>query len=309
MSQPAAVDLRAKLRVPLPTFGRLEGPAYHEGSVLANRAGLQLARIAAINLSFRRRRTPVGADIRPYVEAYERDGVVVLESFLPEETFATVQAECAAAHEAGLFSSECVEDNSILEELLQVKKNVDVLPTTWAALSRHEQLLRIVSAITRLPPPKAIKLDVSYMSKTKDAPPPKRLVGTHYLHADVHYPSAKAWLFLADIDESNGAFVYAKGSQKMGLGRLLHEYDVSVRVAKATREGTMGTTRPSGEVRLPTARQTQLMGIEETTLGGKPNTLVIANVGGFHRRGEFEDGRRREQIQMKFLDRPGARTK
>ena len=235
--------------------------------------------------------------------------MVVLESFLPDDVFATVQDECRAAHDTGLFSSECVEDNAILEELLVVKKHVDVMPVTSGALSRHELLLRVVVAITRLPAAKTIKLDVSYMSKTADAPPPKRLVGTHYLHADVHYPSAKAWLFLNDIDEENGAFVYAKGSHKMGLGRLLYEYGTSVRVAKAVRNGTMGTTVPSGVVRSPTARQLARMGITETTLGGKANTLVIANVGGFHRRGEFVEGRRREQIQMKFFDRPGARTK
>lgn len=67
----------------------------------------------------------------------------------------------------------------------------------------------------------------------------------------------------------------------------------------------MGTSLPSGAVCSPTARQLARMGIGETTLGGKANTLVIANVGGFHRRGEFVEGRRREQIQMKFLDRPG----
>ena len=147
------------------------------------------------------------------------------------------------------------------------------------------------------------------MRKASDAPPPERLIGTNHLHADVHYPTAKAWLLLHDVDESNGAFVYAKGSHKMGLGRLLYEYDVSVRVAKAKREGTMGTILPAGAGRLPIELQLRRMGIRETTLGGKANTLVIANVGGFHRRGEFVEGRRREQIQMKFLDRPGARTK
>ena len=294
--------------MPRPDLSIFSGPAYQDGSVLANRLGLQLARAATANIGFRARKRPVDADIRDQVETYERDGVVVLGNFLPDDVFATVRDECGGAHEAGRFGSECVEDNSILEEILLVKKHVDVLPVTWSALSRHEMLLRLVAAITRLPP-RAIKLDVSYMSKTKDAPPPKRLVGTNYIHADVHYPSAKAWLFLNDIDESNGAFVYAKGSHKMGLGRLLYEYDVSVRVAKAKREGTMGTTLPAGAVRLPTERQLRRMGIRETTLGGKANTLVIANVGGFHRRGEFVEGRRREQIQMKFLDRPGARTK
>ena len=306
MSEAAAAGrVRTKFRVPRPDLSILSGPDYQEGSPLANRLGLQLARIAAVNLAFRMRRRTVDEDIRPYVEAYERDGVVILENFLPEEVFAAIQAECRAAHEAGLFKTESAEDNSVIEDILVVKKNV--LPTTSAVLSRHEQLLRIATAITRLPPPKAIKLDVRYMRKTADAPPPSRLLGTHYLHADVHYPSAKAWLFLHDIDESNGAFVYAKGSQEMGFGRLLYEYDASVRVAKAVRDRTIGTSIPFNIVRAPTAKQRRLMGIEETTLSGKANTLVLANIGGFHRRGDPLEGHRREQIQFRFFDRPGSR--
>jgi Phytanoyl-CoA dioxygenase (PhyH) len=308
MSQAAAEQIRTRWRLHRPDLTILTGPDYQTGTVVANRLGLQLARIAAVNLAFRARRRPVDADIREYVQAYERDGVVVLENFLPDDVFATVRAECLAAHEAGLFMRESIEDNSVIEDILVVKKHADALPVTWGALSRHEQLLRIVAAITRLPAPKTMKLDIRYMSKTSAAPAPTRLVGTHYLHADVHYPSAKAWLFLHDIDEANGAFVYAKGSQKMRLGRLLYEYWSSIRVAKAKRDGTMGTSIPANIVRAPTERHLRLMHIAESTLGGKANTLVIANVGGFHRRGDPIEGRRREQIQFKFLDRPGARA-
>src|SRR5206468_2498853 len=81
MSQPAAAEgLRARPGAAWPNLAVLGGPAYQDGSVLANRAGLQLARIAAVNLSFRARRKPVAADLRGCVETYERDGVVVLEN-------------------------------------------------------------------------------------------------------------------------------------------------------------------------------------------------------------------------------------
>jgi hypothetical protein len=286
----------------------LTGPRHSTGSVLANRLGLQLARIAAVNVPFRLRPRTVTADIRPYVEAYERDGVVLIEDFLPPDVFAQIREECREAHEAGLFKSECVEDNSILEESLVLKKPKQ-LPRTWEALAHHEWLLRLVAAITRLPPPEEIELEVSYMTKTPDAPDPKRLVGTNYLHADTHYPSAKAWLFLEDIDEQNGAFVYAKGTQKMTPAKLAYEYSAAVRVAMAERDGTMSVTIPATIVRAPTRRQRRGMKIAEVPYGGKANTLLVGNVGGFHKRGEFLEGRQRKQIMMKFADRPGAREK
>jgi hypothetical protein len=286
----------------------LTGPKHSEGSVLANRLGLQFARIATVNGAFRLRRRTVDADIRPFVEAYERDGVAVIENFLPAEVFEQIREESRQAHEAGLFKSECVEDNSILEESLVLKKPKQ-MPTTWETLAHHEWLLRLVSAITRLPPPDEVELEISFMTKTPDAPQPKRLVGTNYLHADTHYPSAKAWLFLEDIDEENGAFVYAKGTQKMSLPKLAWEYTAAVRVAKAERDGTMKTTVPATIVRAPTSWQRKAMKVDELACGGKANTLLVGNVGGFHKRGKFLEGRVRKQIMMKFADRPGARAK
>jgi hypothetical protein len=286
----------------------LTGPRHSVGSVRANRLGLQLARIAAVNVPFRLRSRTVDADIRPFVEAYERDGVVLIEDFLPAEVFAQIREECREAHEAGLFKSECVEDNSILEESLVLKKPKQ-MRRTWDALAHHEWLLRLVSAITRLPPPEHVELEVSYMTKTPEAPQPKRLVGTNYLHADTHYPSAKAWLFLDDIDEENGAFVYAKGTQRMTLAKLAYEYAAAVRVAKAERDGTMSVTVPATIARAPTPWQRKAMKVAEKPYGGKANTLLVGNVGGFHKRGEFLEGRQRKQIMMKFADRPGAREK
>jgi hypothetical protein len=279
------------------------GGDYHEGTPLANRLGFQVARALAMNAAFARRRRPVEADLRPYVEAYERDGAFVIEDFLPSAVFAAVQAECRAVHEAGIFNSEVLDDNSVVEEQLSVKKHRSRLPVTAEHLLDGDWLPRLASALARREV--SVKaVDVTWMRKAHDAPPPERLIGTNYLHADVHYPTAKAWLFLHDIDESNGAFVYAKGSQKLTPARLAYEYDASLRVAKAAAAGTLRRTTPYALLRMPTERQLRAMRVVETVMGGAPNTLLVASVMGFHRRGEFDEGRSREQIQITFRDRP-----
>jgi hypothetical protein len=314
MSQQVAVEARTKKAPPGETAYKawigppiLAGGTYQDGSLLANRLGLQLARIATLGANWARRRRSVDADIRAYVEAYERDGVVVIENFLPQDVFETIRDECRRAHEQGVFTASVVEDNNVIEENLTVKKHVERLPVTSQTLNEHERLKRLAAAILRRPSIDRLKIDVQFMTKSKDAPPPERLVGTNYLHADVHYSSGKAWLFLSDIDEENGAFVYAKGSQRMGLARLAHEYDVSVRVARAKRDGTIYSNVPAGVVRHPTERQLRAMKIREEPVCGKANTLIFADVMGFHKRGEFAEGRRREQIQIQFNDRPPAR--
>lgn len=286
----------------------LAGGVYQDGSVLANRLGLQLARIATLNLTWRLRRRAVDADLKPYLDDFERDGVIAIENFFPADVFAQIKAECHACYEAGLFTSEVVEDNFIIEEHLAVKRHKREMPVAWERLRNDDRLSRLAAAVLRIPSIEKMKMDVNFMAKSNGAPPPSRLVGTNYLHADVHYPSSKAWLYLNDIDEDNGAIVFAKGSTRLSLGRLAHEYDVSVRVARAKRDGLgYRTTVPGCVVRLPTEQQRRAMGIVETAVCGKANTLIFANVMGFHRRGEFLEGRRREQIQFTFGDRPAAR--
>lgn len=286
----------------------LASGGYHDGSVLANRLGLQFARIATLNLSWRLRKRAVDADLRPYVDAFERDGVVAIENFFPDDVFAQVKAECDTCHQAGLFTSEVVEDNFIIEEHLAVKRHKHEMPVAWERLRSDDRLKRLAAAVLRTPAIEKMRMDVNFMTKSSGAPPPSRLVGTNYLHADVHYPSSKAWLYLNDIDETNGAIVFAKGSTRLSLGRLAHEYDVSVRVARAKDEGLgYRTTVPGCLVRLPTDEQRRAMGLIEAPVCGKANTLIFANVMGFHRRGEFLEGRRREQIQFTFGDRPASR--
>ena len=278
--------------------------AFHEGSVLENRLGLQVARALTMNLDFARRRREVDLDLRQYIEAYNRDGAFTIDDFLAPDVFAQVRAEAEAAYEDGLFRSEVVEDNSVIEEILPLKKASDRFPVTRRHVAENERLLRLAAALVRTTEISRLSLAVSFMHKSKDAPAPIRLVGSNYIHADVHYPSGKAWLLLDDVDEHNGAFVYAKGSQRLSLARLAYEYDASVRVAKSRQEGTARTSIPYGFVRMPTERQLHRMGIRETHFGGKPNTLVVASVMGFHRRGEFDEGRWRKQLAITFDDRP-----
>jgi hypothetical protein len=222
------------------------------------------------------------------------------------DVFAAVKAEVERGHAEGLFRSD--EEDDVLVETLNLTKHHDHLPSAWEHLNRIERLERLATAFTRQPSIETMQIDVNYMSKRPDAPPPEKLRGNNLLHTDVHYPSPKAWLYLNGIDEQNGALVYAKGSHKLTPARLGYEYDVSVRIAKGKRDGTLYKAEPVCATRFPTERQWQAMGLVETVAAGKANTIVVADVMGFHRRGEFDDtGRRREQILFRFGDRPMRR--
>jgi len=309
----ASVRGKGKKKEKLDTNGwpgpaKLASGLYHDGGVGLNRSGYQLARIATLYASWIRRKRPIDADIKDYVEAYERDGVLVMENFLPDDVFAQVQEECRRAHGEGLYGSEDLDDGLVEEGVSVNKYKRDKMQVTWQALGENDLLRRLAAAMVRRESIGRIKVEARIFTESKNTTMPARLSGSNLIHADVHYPTAKAWLYLNDIDETNGALIYGKGTQKMTPARLWYEYESSIRVAKSRADGSFRTTISSGAARIPTEKQFRQMKFEPTDMSGKANTLVWANVQGLHARGAFEDDAVREQIQIRFFDRPPDRT-
>jgi hypothetical protein len=288
---------------------RLESPAYHEGSVFANRLGLQLARALAMKRKIEHARRASGMTPSRNAETLRRDGVLMIPDFLPAEVFRTVQQEYADARAAGLLEPpECFEDNGVIERRIRIGKHQNGFPVTRAALLQHEGLRELWSAVLGRHP-ESLSLIISVMSKADATIAPDRLIGSNYIHADVHFPTVKAWLYLNNVDEGNAAMTYARRSNQLTWARLAYEYEVSIRVAKAKKTVEIGRTVPYGRVRMPTPEQLARMGVREEPLCGRANTLVVADTMGFHRRGEFQDDRTRDLLMIRFNDRreKGAR--
>jgi hypothetical protein len=275
---------------------------YHEGTPLANRLGLQLARTLVMN----RRITCACAARTPRHPAYEaliRDGIAALPNFLPEEVFASILREFTAARHGGLLrTAPPVEDNGVIEDVVAVGKNRQHFPVTYRTFADDQALRELVGDVIGRTPDQTT-LIISVMRQSPEPVTPLRMIGSNYIHADIHFPTVKAWLYLNDIDETNGAFVFAPGSHRLSLGRLSYEYEASVRVAKAKASGTVHSAVPYGLARMPREDQLLRMGIREKSFVGKANTLVIANTMGFHRRGSFQPNLTRNLLMLRFGDR------
>ncbi len=99
------------------------------------------------------------------------------------------------------------------------------------------------------------------------------------MHSDIFFNTHKAWLYLRDVDTEIGPLVFVKGSHRLSLGQLGYLYQESVSRAKGSRRITPD--------------ELERLGLEETVLVCKANTLVIANTCGYHRRLRGEPGRER----------------
>jgi hypothetical protein len=100
------------------------------------------------------------------------------------------------------------------------------------------------------------------------------------LHADTFHPTVKAWLFLTDVAEDEGPFVYVPGSHRMTPERLAWEKERSIHAsAGLDRLSSRGSLR---------VRPDELSGLglpAPKAFAVPANTLVVADTSGFHARG------------------------
>jgi hypothetical protein len=276
---------------------------YHRGSVLANRLGYQLFRALSKNAAWHLRRPDVSPEMAQHVARLNEDGVVVIPDFLPREAFEQVRAEYTRSLRELPYQPGVVEDNDVAVRYLDIDKAPPAAFTaTREYFQRNPLLLGIAAAALRRPVTAVPPVTMNIWEKLPASDKTERTPGANYVHADVHYPTVKMFFYLNDIDEQNGAIQYARGSHKMTPARLAYEYDASVRVARAKREGTLYSKVPYGLVRVPSEAQVRDMGIVLESIVGKANTLIIANTQGFHKQGKFQNEKPREKLMVDFRD-------
>ncbi len=128
--------------------------------------------------------------------------------------------------------------------------------------------------------------------------------GTNNLHFDAPLRVLKFFYYVSDTDEENAAFTYCRGTQKRNsLKRLWFEYVLSLRYVRnrnnSGHKGEYLDGEPWVTVKPEEIDKYKLYG---APVAGKANTLVIANTGGFHKRGAFQKPGLRETVEINFRD-------
>lgn len=241
------------------------------GSSRLNRWGLHVARVKAAHRMTERRRARLASAVFPIDRtAFDRDGVVQIHNFLPDDQFRALQAQVRAYRGA---ARETVQGDTVTRRMAFDPSAKRAIPAfehfrthpRWRALGRYiagfdmEPLLYLQSVLP---------------NRHEAAPDPQLA-----FHADTFHPSMKAWLFLEDVAPEHGPFAYVKGSHRLSTERLAWEKARSLSVRDGDcRLSARGSFRVSKD---DMAR----MGLPEPTLFSVPaNTLVVADTVGFHAR-------------------------
>jgi hypothetical protein len=278
------------------------------GGTVLNAMGLQVARACKDRALWLARRARVTERVRSAYDVIERDGVVVIPNFLPEEQFQAVRDDYESSASDPARTTVPFGDNFACSEVF-VSDLLDRFPRTNGALRDNDFLLDLAAAVSRRR--RTYKPPVSFFTvyKPNGDEPHVDLDYNQFAHADRHYAFIKAFLYLDDVDEANAPFSYAKGSHKLNAARLRFEYEYSVRYTRVRRKGydrTPNELFANASLRDCADRLMNATRSPCLPIVGKANTLIVANNQGFHKRGEMRSSRPRAtvNIDFKYLESP-----
>ncbi len=242
------------------------------GSPALNRRGLHAKRVKlAHDMAWSRRRRLehlVSAEDR---DAFIQNGFILRHNFLAPEIFARMKR---AVMEFQAPAREMVQGDTITRRMALDGAALKALPEVRALINRNDWrgMMRYVASYNH-EPLYYIQTILSHINE--GAPDPQT-----NLHSDTFHPSMKAWLFLTDVAEDEGPFVFVPGSHRITPERLAWEHATSIRAAEAVdKYSARGSFRVEPgdleRMRLPAPK----------AFAVPANTLVVADTVGFHARG------------------------
>lgn len=113
--------------------------------------------------------------------------------------------------------------------------------------------------------------------------------GQNIPHADVFYPSFKLFVYLNDVDEKNGAFMYLRSSHKYNFSNGLRSVKDSIHYYREGHKSLYPVDATFGQT------DSQL---SWDSINGSAGDGVYFNVQGIHRRGDFLKDQYRERIVL-----------
>jgi len=242
------------------------------GSRTLNEWGLHTVRVQwAHRLAAERRRKLAGLISAADRAAFERDGFVMRENFLPAAEFAALVGQLKA-YRGPL--RESTEGDTILRKMAPDRATLAALPALRGVLASPEWrgLIRYVGSRDAEP---MVRVQ-SILRHACDGPADPQTV----LHADTFHPSVKAWLFLTDVAANAGPFTFVPGSHRLTPARL----DWERRMSLAARDSGIAEIR-QGSFRIG-HDELAALGLPQPRAFAVPaNTLVVADTFGFHARG------------------------
>ena len=247
-------------------------------SPIANRLGVPVLRTFLADILIKLRRFKNCRPKNDFENQLIKDGIVVIPNFLPDEEFKNLKSE---------FDNNREVDKNEYEKFPAMKK-----------FARNKQLIRLISVGEGI---KVVdELKKFNLEKTIFGDPNKDIDANVPFHADIHFHSHKVLFYMSDVTEEGGPFTYCKNSHLNNLNRLWFEFKRG-QLKDAHIEGWRIQQHLDKKFFNDYFRKLKN---KEYKVACPANTLVIANVHGFHKRGESISGVERSLIRIPLRYNP-----
>jgi hypothetical protein len=242
------------------------------GSARLNGWGLHAARVALAHRFAAARRRKLGQRVSAADRsAFEQDGFVIRENFLPRQAFDALTAELRAYR---CLAREIRQGDTVNRKIAVDAAILKAIPALRAVLESPDwrDLIRYIGSRGADP---AVFIQTIVRQACEGPSDPQT-----WLHSDTFHPTAKAWLSLTDVEEDEGAFSYVPGSHRLTPERLDWEWRMSITARRSrNRETREGSFRIGAET-------LAAMGLPPPRIFAvRANTLIVADMFGFHARG------------------------
>jgi hypothetical protein len=241
------------------------------GSARLNEMGLHVKRRQLAMHMAQMRRRKLAERLSPHEHlAFEKNGFFIREQALSPQQFDAVREEVRQLRTVGW---EMRQGNAVTRRISLDQPVLETHPGC-SAFVKDQGIRDLIAYASSNTGGITYQLQ-SILVDAKDS----TLDPQTYLHADTFHPTAKAWLFLDNVDEQEGPFSYVPGSHRLTPARLDWEYRQSIGAAcsgeQMHREGSFRISNAALET----------LGLPQPRRFAVPaNTLVVADTSGFHAR-------------------------
>ena len=209
-----------------------------------------------------------------YQPILDRDGVVTIPNFLPKDLFDKVREELELREKKNIGSLSKNEASIICGG------NFDGTIIRQVFLSK--EFSNLIAYMTGYPVNVAIDLLKANTFFQKVVVSPKHNDIQTILHSDTFFPAFKFWYFPMKVNENDSPFAYCRGTHKISTKRL--ELDnQNVLDAILERGKSISLDHREGSFR-STENEINQLGSKREKICNSENTLIIANVFGYHAR-------------------------
>lgn len=271
-----------------------KSPRQYIPSRLGNMLGLQTARSLLLNINPLRLLVPRSNDeqLNRYIKDLEINGYTVIPNFLKQEEYKKIQQEY---YKLETHFNRICNERPKREKLSLMGTNDLIIPKNFPknikqSLVLNKDINYIIERIGKAPLNRLPSVAVyKEWYEKSDIGLPENADATQNYHADVTYPSMKAWYYIEDVNEGQGATIYGEESHRLSLKRIKRDHKMS------------NIRSESKELYRKVEAEEHVINdldMSEIELNAPANSLVLFNVMGFHKRGYFKTTKSRNTIQL-----------